>query len=208
MICIIDFAQEHVLSEKSVHQVRNSRDRETMGKFVHKAKTKRSLWEKYHEMKYLISSDTYWCLSSDLFLRIPRLGWLVSSSMFNNFPTNNFVTLTQFAAGNNLILGIGDNPRECGSRKILAVKEFFRCTRRRIIKKRSYFRFQAPFPPVSRVRPTSAGCCSGQRLVTEPTPFQRSSLTQSCPLQGTNKNSNFPTSIPDLFIWGSPSQLY
>ena len=40
--------------------------------------------------EHLISSDTYWCLSSDLFLRIPRLGWLVSSSMFDNFPLTTF----------------------------------------------------------------------------------------------------------------------
>lgn len=51
MICIIDFAREHVLL-KSACRRSDSRDRETMGnsKFVQKAKTKRSLREKYHEV--------------------------------------------------------------------------------------------------------------------------------------------------------------
>lgn len=36
--------------------------------------------------KYLICTYSYWCFSSDLFLKIPFFGWLESSSMMNNFP--------------------------------------------------------------------------------------------------------------------------
>ena len=33
----------------------------------------------------VIAISSYWCLSSDLFLKIPLLRWLESSSMLNNF---------------------------------------------------------------------------------------------------------------------------
>ena len=38
--------------------------------------------------KYLIVIDSYWCFSSDLFLKIPLFGGLESSSMMTNFSTN------------------------------------------------------------------------------------------------------------------------
>ena len=55
------------------------------GKVRLQIKNKTLLLVEISQGEYFISNDTHWCLSSDLFLRIPLLGWLVSSSMFNNF---------------------------------------------------------------------------------------------------------------------------
>ena len=62
--------------------------------------------------KIVIATDTYWCLSSDLCLKIPFLGWLDSSSMFNNFSLTSCVTLTQSFTADGLKFGIRDNLRD------------------------------------------------------------------------------------------------
>lgn len=74
--------------------------------------------KKISRIKNIISKDTHWCLSSDLFLRIPLLGWWDSSSMFNNFPLTTTLSLwpSFLSTLSFLVLtlrGMQDIPRDC-----------------------------------------------------------------------------------------------